>query len=179
MISTIRQGSCNRARGFTLVELMVVLAVGAILLALAAPSFSEMLLNNRKTVIVNELIGDLNLARGEAIKRRQPVQVCPRSGAACGSASNWDEGWIVFADLDTDRVLSPGDPVLKFRQAEHENFTIRTTAEGGVRYLASGGVAPGTNQTFYFCDVRGTTHARAVFVSGTGRTRLDHATTCG
>ena len=69
----------SRPGGFTLVELMVTLTVLAILVGVALPSFRDMILNNRRTAIVNDLVSSLLLARSEAIKRGQPVSVCASS----------------------------------------------------------------------------------------------------
>lgn len=77
-------GSCRhpawragaRARGFTLVELMVTVAVAAILVAIAIPSFKNITLSNRLSTTANEVVTAINAARMEAIKRNAPVQVC-------------------------------------------------------------------------------------------------------
>ncbi|HWP19432.1 MAG TPA: GspH/FimT family pseudopilin [Burkholderiaceae bacterium] len=65
-------------RGVTLVELMVVLSVLAVVLALAAPSFTETLRSNRLTTQVNELVGAMQMARAEAVRRNTTVQYCAR-----------------------------------------------------------------------------------------------------
>lgn len=180
MNSTTNVHSFSHERGFTLVELMVVLTVAAILLALAAPSFSDMIMNNRQTVTINELIGDLNLARSEAIKRRQQVLVCPRAGNTCSTSASptWDQGWIVFADLDDDEALGASDSILRRREIGHQGFTVRASSAASVQYLPSGALHPGTNQTFNFCDARGATHARALVLGASGRARLSDTATC-
>lgn len=88
-----------RQRGVTLIEMMVTLAVAAILLAAAVPSFSALLQNNRAAAQVNELVAAIHAARGEAIKRGFPVTVCASSNqSSCSGGSSWTSGWIVFQD---------------------------------------------------------------------------------
>ena len=81
-------------RGFTLIELMVTLSVLAILLAIAAPSFSSLLASNRMATQSDEFIGALNLARSEAVRRGQPVALLSND------ADNYSKGWKVFPDLN-------------------------------------------------------------------------------
>ena len=103
------------SRGFTLIELMVVVALAAILLALAVPSFSAMLASYRTSAQLNGWIGDAQYARAEAIKRGQTVHMCISSnstGAApsCTSgASDWSVGWIVWQDVNANGNVDPGE----------------------------------------------------------------------
>lgn len=80
-------------RGFTLIELMVTLSVMAIVLSLALPSFASLLASNRISTQTNELIGALNLARSEAVRRAQPVTLL-------ASDANYSQGWTVFPDAN-------------------------------------------------------------------------------
>lgn len=84
-------------KGFTLIELMVALAVLAILLGIAVPSFSSMLRDSRATTLASELQGALQLARSEAIKRRQSVVICRRKPgeSICENGADWADGWLV------------------------------------------------------------------------------------
>jgi type IV fimbrial biogenesis protein FimT len=83
------------AQGFTVVELMITVAVAAILLALALPSFRETIVSSNVTETTNQLIGDLNLARSEAVRRGTLVAVISTSGT-----NSWDGGWRVETDGD-------------------------------------------------------------------------------
>lgn len=87
----------GRLRGFTLIELMVVLAVLAVLLGVAAPSFDNIALSGRLTSVANDFVASANLARSEAFKRNAIVKLCvSANGADCG-AGGWQQGWIVLA----------------------------------------------------------------------------------
>src|SRR5438874_13140870 len=94
-----RQASALRhSGGFTLIELMVVIAVSAILLAVAVPNFSSMLISTRLGSQANDLIADLRLARSEAATRGAWVVVCPSAngGTSCSaSAADWARGRMI------------------------------------------------------------------------------------
>lgn len=92
-------------RGFTLLELMVVLAIAAILMAVAVPSFSLLIQKNRLATQTNAFIGDLQFARAEAIKQGQTVTICASdNGSSCLGTTTWNTGWIVFADPDNSKT---------------------------------------------------------------------------
>jgi len=97
----------KRSTGFTLIELMVTVAIAAVLLGIAFPSMRSMLQNNRVTSAANSLIGAYSLARSEAIKRggNGGAALCPSADGA-GCAVSWAAalGWIVFADANSDGV---------------------------------------------------------------------------
>lgn len=84
-------------RGLTLIELMVTLAVLGIVIAVAVPSFSTMISNNRALALGEDLVGALSYARSEAVKRSGNVTLCAsKNGAACDGA--WTDNWIVIVD---------------------------------------------------------------------------------
>ncbi|MDV2080894.1 GspH/FimT family pseudopilin [Marinobacter xestospongiae] len=81
----------NRMRGFTLVELMISVAVAAVLLSIAVPSFRELMARNELVTVTNAWVGALNTARAEAVKRNQPVALCGKDDAPTnGIGSNCD-----------------------------------------------------------------------------------------
>ncbi len=89
----------KKANGFTLIELMVTIAIAAILLGVGVPSFTNMIVGNRLATQTNELISGINLARSEAVKRNRTVNFCRAADAnatVCAGAGTW-EHWIILA----------------------------------------------------------------------------------
>ena len=86
--------------GFTLMELLMTIAIAAIVATIAIPSFQYVTNSNRVAGEVNGLLGDLQFARAEAIKEGQPVTVCmSKGGTTCDTTgSAWQSGWIVYSN---------------------------------------------------------------------------------
>jgi type IV fimbrial biogenesis protein FimT len=102
---TLHATNMRENRGFTLVELMVALAVLAILVSLAVPSMRDMILRNRVATTTNVLVSATALARSEAVMRSVPVMVCNSSNPdsstpTCSTGSSWADGSIVFVDTN-------------------------------------------------------------------------------
>ncbi len=93
------------SRGFSLIEIMVVVAIIAILAAVAAPSFQAMLQNNRAQAAASALQVSLNLARSESVRRGSGTVV---TVAANTQAGHWENGWTVFIDKTADANSSVG-----------------------------------------------------------------------
>ncbi len=113
-------------RGFSLVELLVTIAIAGIMAGLAAPSFSRMINANRIQTSASALQGDLMFARTEAVKRGIWVSVCASADqATCSGANTWQTGWIVFYDKAGNGVFDASvDQLLKVRPALKGSNTI-------------------------------------------------------
>jgi type IV fimbrial biogenesis protein FimT len=98
----------KREAGFTLTELMTVTAIVAILLAIGVPSYKNITTSYRMSSEVNNLLGDLMYARGEAIKEGQYVTVCVSSTGTTCTAGGWQSGWIVFPNPTQAANPAPG-----------------------------------------------------------------------
>lgn len=170
--------------GFTLIELMVTLAIALILIMAGIPSFNELIRDNQTAGQANRFIADLNYARSEAVKRGSLVFVCKSSDQAnCTSSSNWEDGWIVLAD-DGDDTIDGGDAVLIVNQGLKENFTLRDVGGNFSNWLSYGasGVTDGNGgggvDTFRLCrpdaDI---TQSRQIDISATGRISIREGTT--
>ncbi len=105
-------------RGYTLLEMLVTMAIAAILLTIGVPSFQYVTNANRVSAEVNGLLGDLQYARAEAIKEGQTVTVCTSNdGASCAASSSWQGGWIVFSDPTNVGHVDNGEPILRVQSA--------------------------------------------------------------
>ena len=180
----------RNSRGLTLVELMVTLAVLAILLSLAAPSFSSLLASTRMSSQTNEFMGALNLARSEAVRRVQPVSL----RASDSDNYNYSKGWTVFPDADGDGAALSGTSdadgkILREASALNGTVTVRrvtrsaapftyTTATDTDRmhlvFTSRGAIKPTTAAFFKVCDSAiASVKGRIVQVNVVGKISLD------
>ena len=161
-----------RARGFTLIELMVVLTIAALLLAIGVPTFRNASLGGRLSAAANNLLASIQLARSEAIKRNLPVTVCASSdGTTCAGGGGWEQGWIVLNE-GTDP-----DTVLQRQQAVPSEFNV--TQSGGTAALSFLPTVVGTTTaTLTVCraDPVGS-EERVLTISGTGSAYVTITTT--
>jgi type IV fimbrial biogenesis protein FimT len=130
-------------KGFTLIELMVTIAIIAILMAIALPSFQDTIARSKLETEANNILRDLNFARTEAIKRGSSVSLCPSdNGTSCSGAQDYGDGWIIFVDDVTpdNAIVDTGEEVL--RVVENPATTIdivgTKTAIYHICYAASG-----------------------------------------
>lgn len=168
-----------RSRGYTLLELLVTVTLVALLLGLGVPGLRGLALDARRTADVNAFVSAIHLARSESFKRARPVVLCHTTdGFACADALQpYDLGWMVFVDTDND---SPP------RRDDNEELLLHyvPVIEGTIRsnrahYVFQPYYRRSTNGTIVFCDIRGSTAARAVIVSYTGRPRVASTTAAG
>ena len=104
----------KRQTGITLTELMVVLAIVAILLTIGVPSYRSVTNSYRMSAEVNGLLGDLQYARSEAIREGQTVTTCVSTNTtACTGGTGWAGGWIVFSDPNGNGTVDAGETVLR------------------------------------------------------------------
>ena len=166
----------RRENGFTLAELLVTLAIGALLLSMAVPSYTGFVQNSRQITSANELLSTLHFARDLAITRNRRITVCPSNAGLTCEAVDWNEGWLVFADQDGDRQVDPGETIervvtdvdaLDMRSPQFDGFLI---------YRPSGRVMINNVREnrgeFTICDKRGADHARALIIDLSGRPRV-------
>jgi len=157
-----------------LVELMVTVAVVAILMAIGAPSLKSFLVKQQVAADIDSLSSALHLARSEALKRSGTVTVCPLAAGSTNSCvttattTSWSNGWLVFIDYGTQGVYEPptggSDVILKVEQTVRSG-TISTGSSRAFVSFSGNGVALG--------GVGGTTF---LIVSFQGRTRVGSKT---
>jgi type IV fimbrial biogenesis protein FimT len=152
--------------GFTLIEILVTMAVAGILLAMAVPAFSSFVQNDRDAGQINSLAGSFNYARSEAVKRNSAsgIMVCPSTDALTCTGTPWSGGWIVLNLIATD----PPPLVLQAVPALNGSNTLTAVgAAAGIAFLSSGLVS--APLTIKVCDPRGARFARDVEINATGR----------
>lgn len=160
-------------KGLTLVELMVTIAVVAILAAVGIPMFQRVVHTNNAATGVNDLVTALQMARASAVNQGVRTVVCPRDSSTLTCGSDWDNGWLVFADTDKDGALDTGEPVLRAWEAgKDRDFTVSTSP---ILFLPSGELAGSVTApvTLQLDAAKGTDdhQVRCVTVSANGLVR--------
>lgn len=164
--------------GFSLLELLITVVLVSIVMAIAVPSMRAFTQNDRLITNVNTLIGHLNYARSEAVKRSQQVSVCASNDATTCSG-NWADGWIVYIDANGDNNFSAGEEVIKAQQSLEGGNTLTATAIGTqITYDYRGFVDPASVGSLQLCDGRSGSHGKTVHITTTGRVRLETGTAC-
>ena len=160
--------------GFTLIELIVAIAVAAIILSLGVPSFERVIERNQLTANVNKFVTTLTLARSEAVKRNQRVKICDsKDGINCGSG-NYELGWIVFVDENDDGNLdNPEEQLIQVFEALPSSFTINpnlTLGANDISYQTNGRSNRGGS--FIFCKNNNVTKAKVIVLDMNGRAHV-------
>lgn len=169
-------------RAFTIIELMVTMAVAAILITVAIPAMQDLVRNNRLVTQTNLLVSHIQLARSEAIKRSSQSALCrsadPQAATptCSGSATTWTTGWLVFADGNGDGAYqSATDTLIRIGEATTGGITVRTNANAdlNLRYNPNG-TLNGNAALFAVCDGRDDPEdfGRHVQIAVTGRPSL-------
>jgi type IV fimbrial biogenesis protein FimT len=192
----------NRSHGYTLMELMVTLALAAAIIGIGVPSYREFSRNSRMVSVANDILGGVLTARTEAIKRQLPsgvIALCPSSDPTASSPTcmtdatrNFD-GWIVFVDADGDCNRGASEEVIRvgarIDQANTPVQHVNSYSNGSCFAFASTGFAATTKRAaathVIFCDERGNRQqgqlqqgetklsvARGLDVTTTGRARI-------
>jgi len=174
----------SKQQGFTLIELIVTIAIAGILLGIAIPNFNSAISNSRLTTSANEFMTALNIAKSEAIKRGNQITI-RRKGA---TSSQWDTGWDIFIDQNADNTFSDdgdtslcevntdGSPaedcLLRTYDTLATGFTLRTggsTLKDYIAYLPTGMSKGSVGDTFRLCNGADTTKSRAIVLNTVGR----------
>lgn len=160
-------------QGFTLIQLMTVIAIIAVSLGIGIPSVSAMVQINRMATAMNTLSANFALARSEAVTRNQEIVICKsRDGVFCTRKGGWEQGWIIFEDSNGNES----------RDKEEKRFWVQDTLPPGIKisfsafrsdnyvhYWATGFTK--MNGTFIFCQQNRSELTRALILNKIGRLR--------
>jgi len=159
--------------GVTVLELMLTLAIAAVLLGLAIPAYETFINRQRMRAAVTGLHGDLLAARSQAVFRGVAVIACPGAPTdGCSGTSDWSAGWIVFEDLDGDREHDTDEPLLRHGRPPEAIAIFTPASRAALRFLPDGST-PGSNASISLCGRGGPAKARKLVISNIGRIRRD------
>lgn len=162
--------------GFALAELMIVLAIAAVLIGLAAPSMRSLILRHQLDTAVADLFGAIDLTRSQAIARGSRVHLVPLEAAGV----NWGSGWVVFIDADGDRRPGPGEEVIASHGPIDEGIvtSFNFTSNKQPYYIAYNGAGRSSSHSSSMAARWGTLslhqdgHIRRIRINMLGRARV-------
>ena len=165
-------------RGFTLVELMVALAIVSLIAAFVAPAWRDQLVAAELRERAEALAGAMARARSEAIKRGTRVDLCPTlDRSTCAVSGEWEAGWLAFPNQSAVDPQGPVGSVIAREPALRPGVTIRGNSPVAryVSYTALGHARrhDGALQMGTFTLCRGGANALKVVLANSGRTRID------
>ncbi len=135
-----------KVQGFTLIELIITVAIAAIVMTIGIPAFQDTIRENRLTTYNNQFIAALNLTRSEAIKRGSTVTLCSSDGATC-KTGGYQQGWIIFRN--PTNAADPADAAAIIRV--FEKLPEGMTLVGSVDSVAYNSAGVGTASTWNLC----------------------------
>ena len=178
---TLNQSTCPAKRGFTLMEMLVVVAIGGILAAVAAPSLVSVIESSRRTIISNQLMEDLVLARRQAIALSTSVALCGSDSTqpdTCTAGTDWSNGWYTY--IGKSAGLAPASAaaglVMRSPQAVPSGWKVdaHLSSPGTYVYVDA---RSATSKYGHFTIYRsGSATAACVVVNSVGRARAYMAT---
>jgi type IV fimbrial biogenesis protein FimT len=179
---TCSSGCPSSVVGISIVELVVSLAVVAILTTTGVPAFSSFIQSNRLSELSFDMLATINLARTEAVKRRTRVVLCRSADPTlttpiCGGGANtWTTGWLVFASGDNNSTYEAGtDTLLGMGLVGSPSLTIVTnsTSNQNLEYNSDGTTNEGGGTArFAVCDKRGGAKGRQINIPPHGRPKF-------
>ncbi|HRP74353.1 MAG TPA: GspH/FimT family pseudopilin [Rhodocyclaceae bacterium] len=168
--------------GVTLIELLVTLAVLAVMLGIALPSFADLIRDTRLTTAINSVHVALSYTRSESIKRGRRVTICTSANQLdCAPGIGWHRGWMAFDDRNGNGIRDAGETIMRVGAALPSGITI--TGNNPVRNYVSY-VPSGTTRTIGGALQMGTITAcsggrvRQIVISATGRPRVVREGNC-
>jgi len=154
--------------GFTVIEIMVAIALLAVMVTIGVPAFTSTINSNETAAKSNAFLSALKMARSEATKRRQNIIVCASNNQTDCASNSWSDGWIIFEDTDAGSDFDSGEEILDTYNLP-TGFSV-TRAAGGTDQIvfASTGLSDSSvAQAFTVCKAN-TTNGRQLTIDRSG-----------
>lgn len=158
----------RKNRGFTLIELMVVIAIIAAVASFGVPQFRDLMQNGRISTQANELQGLMQLARSEAVTNRVVTRICGSTDQATCNTNNWESGVILFRDRNGDGSASAAE-LVRTMPAIVDGNTVRGV-NGAISFLTDGTLTAAA--MLRICDARGANSSRQIRLNTAGQSRI-------
>lgn len=172
---------CRTSKGFTLIELVITMAIIIVVVSIAIPSFSGFWRDAELKTQTNLFLSAFHYARTEALMRGFPVFLCASDGDECSDSSDWHLGWIVYVDLNGNGSLGSDEQIRTF-PALSEGYSLQPNVNApSLQFWPDGQVRRKSGalplMTFRLCgpgadDTNMEERAREFVISSTGRVRL-------
>lgn len=161
-------------RGLTLIELIVTLAVLAVLAGFALPAMLSLVQDARATAVINQLVGQVRFARSAALTAHRRVTLCPGRGGRCGRRNTWHDGTIAFIDVNRNGRVDSGERVLREFPGFIDGTVVTWRAFGNRSSLTirANGLTAWQNGSFRYCPPNGDVrYARQAIINAQARVR--------
>jgi type IV fimbrial biogenesis protein FimT len=175
MVTTIsKRAIMARITGFTLVELMVTIAVLAIVVTVGVPSFQSSIANKRLSAGANDFVSALQFAKTNALTTNATTTMCTKKAneEQCDPAGFWSNGWLVFLDVNANGKLDGSETILSTHDRLHSSLSLSVSAdlEYSIRFRPNGLPDISSAQDMVLCDERGfSPQSKAILISVGGR----------
>ncbi len=159
--------------GFTLIELIIILAVLIIITGIGIPASGRLLDSSQQAASVNNFATALAQARYHAVMHSVRVILCPSTNqTSCTGGYDWQKGFISFVDDNRNRHRDNNEKLINVGQETHHLIGIQTSIGRQRISFRATGDSPGSNTTFKFCPRSEGLKRKALILSNTGRARL-------
>ena len=167
--------------GYTLIELLITLAILSVLALNVFPNISALLAQERSIILSNKLASALAYARTESVTKQLTILTCQSDdGTQCSRSEDWHNGWIIFADKNANKQRDPEENLLYVVPAAENGTKVKFRGSAGIRhyvkYKPGGEAFP--NGSFIICnpDIG---IGSALIITHSGRVRLSKVQTNG
>ena len=163
----------NKQQAFTLLELLIVMAIASILLSVGVPSFRGVIMDNRLSDQSNAFVSSINAARSSAVRYQRNATMCPIADyeaavPTCAAGTDWSNGWVVWVDRNRDS-LTTANEIVSVHEPMHDTLSFQSDVASEFTYDARGFSVNGGNE-LVLCDSRTGEEGRLIRVNGVGRT---------
>ena len=163
--------------GFTIIEMIITVALLAVMLAVAVPGFANFFQSNNLATTSNRFVSSIMLTRSEAVSRNATVIMCNTNAANTQCATNglWESGWAVWVDLDNGGLSDiDANELIQTEEAMPAGYTLRATTYSNIITFAPTGEASGdlssAADTFRLCDnTQNAANSRSINFNAVGR----------